>query len=191
MARKSRTLGGKFAKCMSKLHSTCPEAIFRKIVFFWKIWLIEHFFWDLERNFFGYFACFFPQVRQTSILHIEETSSVKFLFRKIGSTILFGFLMVKIWRAHEVFFVFFGVQLADSGHKTFWETCFTGVFVRLEPSVNGRLAGKLGAGLFKLHFNGSLKLSLLKFFRKTSTSAIFSWREEKYMQSFCGDFLRR
>ena len=127
MARKSRMLGGKFAKCMSKLHSTCPEAIFRKIVFFWKIWLIEHFFWDLERNFFGYFACFFPQVRQTSILHIEETSSVKFLFRKIGSTLLFGFLVVKNCGPMK-YFLFFWCPVSRFGPQNFLRNLFHWIF---------------------------------------------------------------
>ena len=176
---------------MSKLHSTCPEAVFEENCIFLKNLINRTFLLRHWAKFFRIFCVFFSA--GSSNFHSAYRGNVfseVFISKNWFNTFV-RFFGGKTLAGPWSSFCFFGVQLADSGHKTFWETCFTGVFVRFEPSVNGRLAGIVGAGLLKLHFNGSVKLSLLKFFRKTSTSAIFSWREEKYMQSFCGDFLWR
>ena len=134
LARKYRTFVGKFEICLSKLQFTCPEANFTKNVVYQKKWWIEQFLWDTERNIFGLFAWFIPQVCQTSILQIEETSSVKLLIWKSGSTLLFGFLVVKLWQAHERFI--FWRLMGRFGLKFFFEKL---VFLKLLCDLNRML----------------------------------------------------
>ena len=100
LTRNYRTLCGKFAISLAKLHFTCPETVSRKNVFCWKNWIIEQFFWDTERNFLDLSRGFFASLSNFHSAYRGNFFSEQFFFGKLVQQI-FSFLVIKIWQAHE------------------------------------------------------------------------------------------
>ena len=168
---------------MSKLHFTFTEAIFRKNVFLLKklnnrTILLRH--WA---KFFRIFCVVFPQVRHTSILHIEETSSVKFLIWKGGSTLLFGFLVKKFWRSHEVFI--YWCPFSRFGPQHFFEKLVSPKFsCNLNRAFSGVWPENLGQVCWSYILMGQWKFPWWIFFEKRLLLQFF----HDVKRSTCGHF---
>ena len=73
--------------------------------------------------------------------------------------------------------------------RFFWETYFSKIFVKFEPSIIGCLAGKDRAGLLKLDSTRPVKLLLGIFFWQTFSFENLCALRDKYLRSFSIFFL--
>ena len=132
---------------------------------------------------FGRLVRFFLQVCQTSFLHIEDINPVKTVFYcKLGSAILFDFVVISFWQAQEHFN--FWCPMEDSGENIFLEKL---VFVSFLSDWSWAKLGVWPENLmqvFEATFYWASEIFLGKcFYWKTFNFANFCGGRDKYLRS--------
>ena len=103
LAKNVQKLDGKVATGLSKLHSTLPEVIFGKIMFFLKKMIIRTIFLRHWAKLFWIIGVFFLTLFKILNLHNEDKIFIKSFFSSNWFSNFVRMLVINFWQAYEYF----------------------------------------------------------------------------------------